>query len=349
MNLPRILGKNVNTIWWKKIRSCIRWVLPIFVLYFVFKQVDFVQMKDNFSQTDPWLFFLGLSHAPVMIFIGAFRWYSLLALYQKARGALGFIFKHYWIGLALGFFVPASLGWDAYRVYVAGRRFGGYSLNMVIIVIEKIMALVTCMSIIVILYPQLTTVATPEIEQIYFLATVLLLTALACIAVVIIVMRNRLLSLGLERINGYMAATLGKIGSKFGFENKTRLSPASFQEMLAPVTNPKVLLIIALSLGIQLVSSVKSQVFFCSLGYDLPFIVNLFIAPTLYFIFLLPISFGSVGIREGVYILLYSLFGVPAEIALIVSFFNLAGMLLNNAIGGLVMFSSGSEEKKIRI
>ena len=58
--------------------------------------------------------------------------------------------------------------------------------------------------------------------------------------------------------------------------------------------------------------------------------------PVLYFIFLLPISFGSLGIREGAYILLYGLFGVPAETALVVSFFNLLGVLLNNLIGALL-------------
>ena len=41
--------------------------------------------------------------------------------------------KHYWIGLALGLFAPASLGWDAYRVGVSGRRFGRYSLSVTVL------------------------------------------------------------------------------------------------------------------------------------------------------------------------------------------------------------------------
>ena len=330
--------------WWQRIRRSIRWILPIFVLYFVFKQVDFVQFKDNVTKTDPWLFFLGLSHAPVLIIIGAFRWRSLLTLCHKAKAPVGFIFKHYWTGLALGFFVPASLGWDAYRVFVTGRHLGGYSLNVAIIVIEKIMALVTCMSIIVVLYPTLTTVVPPEVEKIFFLATFLLIAALVFIGAAIIILRSRFLSLVLEKIDRYAAKILERIGAKLGLKDKKNLTPVSFREMLAPFTNPKILWIVVLSFGIQFISSVKSQIFFCSLDYDLPFVVNLFIAPTLYFIFLLPISFGSIGIREGVYILLYSLFGVPAEIALIVSFFNLAGMLVNNAIGGLVMFFDGSDK-----
>jgi uncharacterized membrane protein YbhN (UPF0104 family) len=59
-------------------------------------------------------------------------------------------------------------------------------------------------------------------------------------------------------------------------------------------------------------------------------------------VFTLPISFGSLGIREAAFILVYGLFGVPAEIALSVSFFNLAGILLNSLVGGVVMLISNA-------
>ena len=54
-------------------------------------------------------------------------------------------------------------------------------------------------------------------------------------------------------------------------------------------------------------------------------------------VFLLPISFGSLGIREGAYVLFYGAFAVPMETALLVSFFNLLGMLLNNLVGGIIL------------
>jgi hypothetical protein len=88
---------------------------------------------------------------------------------------------------------------------------------------------------------------------------------------------------------------------------------------------------------IQLTSAVGNQIFFIAANYDLPFLVNLFATPVLYFVFLLPISYGSLGIREGAYILLYGAFGVPMETALLVSFFNLFGILLNNLVGGIIL------------
>ncbi len=137
---------------------------------------------------------------------------------------------------------------------------------------------------------------------------------------------------------------LRKITGKLGVGDKCEDKKISFQAIMVPIVNPKVVGAIILSFAIQLVSSFKSQVFFCALDYDIPFLVNLFVTPTLYFIFLLPISFGSVGIREGVYIILYGIFGVPVEVALLISFFNFSGMLLNNIIGGLVMFIFGTKK-----
>ena len=142
------------------------------------------------------------------------------------------------------------------------------------------------------------------------------------------------------KVEQYIARIQKKIVGGLGLGDKIQITIMPIRAMIEPLSSFKIIGVIALSFSIQLVSSVKSQIFFCALGYNLPFIVNLFVAPTLYFIFLLPVSFGSIGIREGVYVFLYGLFGVPIEIALLVSFFNLSGMLLNNLIGGTIMLIS---------
>lgn len=328
--------------WRKFTLKLLRWVLPIVVLYFVIKEVNLVQLKQSFEKTNPNLFFLGLSLAPLLIVIGTLRWHSLLSLSNKFKIPLSFTFQHYWTGLALGFFVPASLGWDAYRVFISGSRFGNYTINIAIIVVEKIAALVTCMSIIVIIYPLTTIVVHSRIERIFHFANILLITTLLLIVVIFILFQNHFFSKMINKIETYLAKTLEKIAARLKIKNMVKITPISMQRIIQSFVNLRIILVIFLSFSIQFVSAVKSQIFFSALGYDLPFVVNLLLAPTLYFIFLLPISFGSIGIREGLYIVLYGLFGVPAEIALLVSFFNLFGMLLNNAIGGVIMLLAGN-------
>ncbi len=64
----------------------------------------------------------------------------------------------------------------------------------------------------------------------------------------------------------------------------------------------------------------------------------MFLGPIFYFILLIPISFGGIGVREASFIFLYGLFGVPTETALLISFFSMIGGLLSISIGALFIF-----------
>jgi uncharacterized membrane protein YbhN (UPF0104 family) len=92
-----------------------------------------------------------------------------------------------------------------------------------------------------------------------------------------------------------------------------------------------------LSIVIQLIASFAIYLIILSLNYDIPYYVPLFISPVMTFIFLLPISFGSIGIREGSFIFFYGIFGMNQEAALLLSFLTLSGAFLNVLIGAIVM------------
>jgi uncharacterized membrane protein YbhN (UPF0104 family) len=147
----------------------------------------------------------------------------------------------------------------------------------------------------------------------------------------------------LGRLETYSLTLLKRFADGFRLRAKIGEPDILLKAVIEPLTRPGQLLPMLLaSVSIQLVMAVGNQIFFQALGYDLPFVVNLFVGPIMFLLFVLPISFGSLGIRESAYILLYGLFNVPPEIALIVNFFNLSGILLNNLLGGLLMMISGS-------
>jgi uncharacterized protein (TIRG00374 family) len=100
---------------------------------------------------------------------------------------------------------------------------------------------------------------------------------------------------------------------------------------------PSIPVLLILSIIIQLIASFAVYLIIKSLNYDLPYYVPLFIAPVLTFIFLLPISFGSLGIREVAYIFFYGIFGMDQEAALLLSFLTLSGALFTVLIGAIVM------------
>lgn len=324
-------------------RRAFRFGVPVIIGYLIITRIDFNVLKSNFLGTNSLLFVLGLLHAPVLIIIAAFRWKMLIQQYLRKTVGPVFAFRHYWIGQALGFFTPASLGLDAYRIVVGGKWFGSYPKNVLIVLIEKLMALITCMAIIVVLYPLVPGIMDHRIRQIVLTSYVLLLVCLATVMIAVLAGRNKVVVLLVDRVVRYVSSVLKSIGKRIGMNGTADNFRISLNVITDPLMSPRILVIIGLSFGIQLVSSIKSQVYFISLGYDIPLMVNLFVTPMIYFIFLLPISLGSIGIREGVYILMYRMFGVPAEIALLISFYNLMGILLNNAVGGLIILFSRSE------
>jgi len=338
--------KRKTWLYW--IHRALYWVIPVIILYVIFQRIDIGEFKSNISKTEPWLVVLGIAYYPAVILIGAWRWRLLISYYNKSYVKLNYVLKHYWIGLALGFFTPASLGWDGYRIVVTGRYFKQYALNTAVILAEKLMALLTCMSMIIFLYPITTITSSPEIDRILYVAYILFFISIIFFLAINFTVRNSLLSALLKKMEVYFSGALLKTVSKLGFGSVATERKIPFRAMIQPLTLPRQLFpILILSFGIQLVAAIGNQIFFLAIGYDLPFIANLFITPILFFVFILPISFGSLGIREGAYIILYGLFGVPAETALLVSFFNLSGLLLNNLVGGSLMLFSNVKWKTL--
>jgi len=90
----------------------------------------------------------------------------------------------------------------------------------------------------------------------------------------------------------------------------------------------------------RLVASIGGSVLFQAIGLKLPLVINVFATTVMTLIFILPISFGSLGIREGSYIVLFGLFGIESEAALTVSFLALSYLLLTVCIGGIIFLTS---------
>ncbi len=325
----------------------IRIVIPIIILYLVFKRIDFAALKLNISNANPLLFVLGVCFQPLIIMIGGIRWYVLLLQYKIGKVRIDFVLLHYWIGLTLGYFTPAFLGWEAYRIAASGHRYGQYTINTTIIFVEKIIALICCTLIIILLYPIAPiTFVRDNMKYVIHWIYILFFVSIISLVIINIAFRNRVLYLLLEKLEVYFFNLWKKMSGKLGLKEKIKNATIPIREIIKPLTVPKqIFSILILSLSIQLMTALKDQIFFRALGYPIPFIANLLVSPLMFFAFILPISFGSIGIREGAHIIFYGMFGVPAEIALLVSFFNLFGLLLNILIGGLIMIFSNFKRK----
>jgi len=333
----------------KYIFSTVRFILPVGILYIIFQQIDLVAFKSNIVKTNVWWFIIGIAYYPIVILIGGIRWQVIAREYLGKKLSVGFFLRHYWIGLTLGFFAPASLGWDVYKVAVAGKKYGHYLKNIATILVEKFMALLSVCFLIVVLFPFVNGYIINDYKFVQYLtqmANYILLILVIGIFCLGLLMKHRFILWLNEKINNIIKKISMKVEEISKSSDVMGSAHISFSKLFKPLTTPVPLSkIFLLSLTIQFVSAVGNQIFFRAVGYPIPIMVNLFLCPIFYFIFILPISFGSIGIREGVYILLYGFFGVPQETALLVSFLNFAGIILNQFIGALLIMTCKGLEK----
>jgi glycosyltransferase 2 family protein len=325
-------------VWLRRAYRVSYFVLPAVLLFLVFRRIDFQKLLWATKQSNPWLVLLGVLYYPLAIFLGAWRWHALLVA-GVGPVPQRFAIRHYWTGLALGYFVPGSLGWDAYRVIVAGRAYGRYAVNTAIIVAEKLAALFCCCTIIIALSPLVPAGREGGLHQILVWAYALAVIPAAVVAGLVWYGRSETLQQRVEAVAGPLGR---KLLSRFTPAGVSFETDRPWKEILpAMVSGRRLTTVLAFSFAIQVFGGLANQIFFMALGHDVSWVANLFLGPVLFFIFLLPVSFGSLGVREVAYIGLYSLWGVPAETALLLSFFNLIGVLLNNALGGLVILGTG--------
>lgn len=333
----------------KYLLTTLRFILPAIILVIIFRQIDLVTLKSYISRTDIRWAIIGIAYCPIVVLIGGIRWETITREYFRKKLSVGFFLRHYWIGLTLGFFAPASLGWDVYKIAVAGRKYGNYLRNTAAIIIEKIMAFLSICFLIVILFPFVSKYVRDNSEFVQYISQTagyilfILVAAIFCLA---LLTKHRFILWIDGRVNSIVKQIYVKVLKMSKRSDVSTDVNISFLKLLSPLTDPFPLLkIIVLSLAIQIVSAIGNQILFRAVGYPIPVMVNLFLCPIFFFIFILPISFGSIGIREGAYILLYGFFGVPQEIALLVSFLNFGGIILNQIIGALLITTCNGLEK----
>lgn len=308
------------------------WLLPALILFLIFSALDVAELKSILTRVNPWIVLAGGGFFPLAVFVGFFRWKTALQHFLRRRVDSGFICKHYWIGLALGWFLPTTVTWDVYRVVVVGKKYGNYSGLTAAVILEKIVSLIVGIFFIVALYPFIVRQMNPNyfltesVQEIVSIARdmpVFYYGLIICIILSLIGAALYLIKVLLERIK------------------KNRIN-----ELLQAMTNPRLLTLFVLySMGSYLCIALANYLFFSALQTPLPLAIHFVLRPVFLIILLLPLSFGGIGVREGAYILVYGFFGVSMEIALVAAFMNYFANLLNAGIGGIVMLLTKSRVK----
>ncbi len=320
------------------IRKTFYYIIPPVILVYIFMNIDINSFFTSLKNIELKYYLLALVLYPLIICVGAYRWYYLKRKMINPGIPLSFSMNNYWIGRSVGFLAPGSIGWDIYRIIAATRKYGSLIKNTFVAVIEKLLGLTVCSLIIIVSFPFLDISSNDVINRIMIFAYIIFFSLVVFVAIA------GLFSKRFEFVtriaNRVQRSLLDKLkNTRFKFSQYLKQETGEDQEIKYNLKRiiPSIPVLLLFSIIIQLVASFAIYLIIKSLNYDLPYYVPLFIAPVLTFIFLLPISFGSLGIREGAYIFFYGIFGMDQEAALLLSFLALSGALFTVLIGAIVM------------
>jgi len=323
---------------WRLIQKFFYYTIPPVILVYIFMNIDINSFFAAIKNIELKYYLMGLALYPLIISIGAYRWYYLKRKMINPGIPLSFSMNNYWIGRTIGFLAPGSIGWDIYRIIAATKKYGSLIKNTFVAVIEKLLGLTVCSLIIIVAFPFLNISSNDVLNRIMIFAYIIFFSLAVFVAI------GGLFSKRFEFVwkiaDRVQKSLLDKLQhTRFKFSEYLSQETGEDQEIKYNFRKiiPNIPVLLVLSFAIQLGISFAIYLIIKSLNYDLPYYVPLFVAPVLTFIFLLPISFGSLGIREGAYIFFYGIFGMDQEAALLLSFLTLSGALFTVIIGAIVM------------
>jgi uncharacterized protein (TIRG00374 family) len=236
-------------------------------------------------------------------------------------------------------FLPPDLSAGMFTgIIAATRKYGSLVKNTFVAVIEKLLGLAVCCLIIIVSFPFLDIGSNDVINRIMVFAYIIFFGLVLFVAIASLFSKR--FEFVTKIANRVQKSLLEKLkNTRFKFSEYLKQETGEDQEVKVNLKRiiPNIPVLLIISIIIQLTSSFAIYLIIKSLNYDIPYYVPLFVAPVLTFIFLLPISFGSLGIREGAYIFFYGIFGMDQEAALLLSFLTLSGALFTVLIGWIVM------------
>lgn len=303
-------------------RSLVSIFVSFILLFLVLRTIDFDSFKQAIRSMPLGHAIIGISVSIFIVPMMAIRWKLLLGNAGEPPNYRTCLFDH-WSGMSIGWATPSSLGWDAYRATRMATRMGNFGTQVQVIIMEKVARLTACAVIALLLFPIQPLDSTSALFAPIHPAplSLLLLTIL--------------LSTSLIFWSNFPKAA--KLIKKFANKVIQRWNKSLDQdESEMEISYTDAVLAIVISSFPILVVSIGHVIFFDALNVEVGFLTILFVVSILDVLFSLPISFGSLGVREVGYVFFYGSFGVSSEIAILVSTLNLIGIVNNSILGAIL-------------
>ncbi|MBM7068064.1 lysylphosphatidylglycerol synthase transmembrane domain-containing protein [Actibacterium sp. 188UL27-1] len=256
-----------------------------------------------------------------LVWASCIKW-QLLLNYRDIRVGLAPLMRFYTVGYFFNNFLPSSLGGDAARSYLVGKRIGSQTESLAAVVLERLTGLVTLVALAFIGF-----VATPAIHGDVLVTGSLTILGVGCVVLMALIWAPQRLVGPLE--TGLVRVPLvGKVVAKL---SQMRAAMQTFWGA------PRVVgLSLLYSFGYHALTVVNVYVAARVLGIEVSFIGLCAVTPIILVIAALPTTPGSIGVWEWAYSVLLLPIGAELEQGLAIALVLRGQLLFASLVGGVL-------------
>ena len=260
------------------------------------------------------LFFVGYM-------IAAFRWRTLIRV-QDGDAPIFFLVRSFMVALFFNNFLPSTVGGDVVRMYDSWRLGNTKSDAVTVVLVGRFLGVIVlfCFALLALVFDETVASEVPFI-------TAWVAAGLAGMGIATWLVLKIPVSIT-QRLSSAKSGVMARIG---GILEKVHRSFQAYRQARSAVLR---------ALGLSVLLQVNVVVHFIlvarAVGIDVPAESMFLIIPVAVFIMMVPISINAIGVREAVFVFLFSLYGVQSVEALAFAWIAYSFTLLQGVLGGLV-------------
>ena len=253
--------------------------------------------------------------------ITAFRWRTLIRV-QGGDAPIFFLVRSFMVALFFNNFLPSTVGGDVVRMYDSWRLGNSKSDAVTVVLVDRFLGLIVLLwfALLALIFDEAVAGAVPFIG-VWVAASLAGIGIATWLILKIPVSTTQMLS----------SAKSGGVARIGRILEKVHRSFQAYRQARSAVLR---------ALGLSVLLQVNVVVHFIlvarAVGIDVPAESMFLIIPVAVFIMMVPISINAIGVREAVFVFLFSLYGVQSVEALAFAWIAYSFTLLQGVLGGLV-------------
>jgi len=309
----------------------IKTVVSVGLIALILSRIDINQDFKQLQELSLSFIAFSLLFYTVLQWLSCMRWQIILASTQHSI-PIRLLLSSYFAGMFLNIFLPGALGGDVYRIYQVAQKTKDSEIALVSVFLERFTGLAALSALAVFGLPAaFQLIGSWDIILLFFTCVA------ALVGGVLIIISPRLL-IWTEPL--LLKLRLNGVAARF----------AKIQLLLRKFAQHRQALMLSMGLSFFLQLGIVYYHYLVAqqLKISISYLELLIFVPIIVVVTLLPVSLGGLGLKEGVWVYLFSRIGLTADQALLLSITITLQSWLLSLPGGLILLldSTGFKESR---